>query len=451
MPNLSKTDPKIADLVRREQERQASFLNMIPSENFASPAVREAAGSVFAHKYSEGNIGKRYYEGNEVVDELEQLTIDRASEFFGLPKDWSVNVQALSGSNANLAVYLALLEIGDTVMGMYLPDGGHLSHGWSYEPGEKVDPADPLYAGGKRKVNVTSKIFNTIQYKTDPKTQLFDYDEVEKIAQKHKPKLVISGGTAYPQEIDHERMRQIADSVGAYYLADIAHEAGLVGAGVINSPVGIADVVTMTTHKTLRATRGALILGRKELIKKIDRSILPGLQGGPFNHAIAGIAVALGEALTPEYKQYAEQVVANAKAFAAALADEGFEIVSGGVAKHLILVDLSGSDSGIYGKYAARALAIAGVVANMNTIPGEQRSPANPSGIRFGTPFLTTQGMKEEQMRQIAGWISKVLEIIKPHAELDFAEFQEKIKADKQIQEIRAQVKSLCEKFPLEF
>ena len=250
MENIHKTDPQVAKLVESEQKRQDEKLSMIPSENFFSSSVREAVGSVFMHKYAEGNVGARYYEGNEFVDQLELLTHARARTAFNLPDNWGVNVQALAGSNANLAVYLALLKMGDTIMGMYLPDGGHLSHGWSYEPKQVQDHTKLTYFGGSRKVNITSRIFKTVQYKTDPNTQLLNYDEIEKIAIEHKPKLIITGGTAYPREINYKKMKQIADKVGAYYLADIAHEAGLIAAGVNSSPVGIADVVTMTTHKT---------------------------------------------------------------------------------------------------------------------------------------------------------------------------------------------------------
>ncbi|MBD3362161.1 serine hydroxymethyltransferase, partial [Candidatus Dojkabacteria bacterium] len=294
MKNLKQTDQKVFKIIQNEERKQQNKLSMIPSENFFSISVREAVGSVFMHKYSEGNIGKRYYEGNYNVDDLEQLTIERAKKLFKVPESWSANVQALSGSNANLAVYLAVLNPGDTMMGMYLPDGGHLSHGWSYEPSKKKREQQNkkrVYLGGSKKVHITSQLYKTIQYKTDPKTKLFDYDEVEKIALKYKPKLIITGGTAYPREINYKRMKQIAEKVGGYYLADIAHEAGLIAAEANKSPIGIADIVTMTTHKTLRSGRGSIILAHKDLIKKINRAVLPGLQGGPHNHNIAGICV----------------------------------------------------------------------------------------------------------------------------------------------------------------
>lgn len=448
MNNLKKVDPLIANLIQAEEKRQLNQINLIPSENFTSRSAREAVGSVLMHKYSEGNIGKRYYEGNNFIDQIEQVAIDRAKKLFKLPSKWGVNMQALSGSNANLAVYLALLEPGDTIMGMFLPDGGHLSHGWSYDPSVVQDPNNLVYKGGKRKVNITSRIFNTIQYKTDPKTKLFDYDEVEKIAQKYKPKLIISGGTAYPRNIDYKRMKQIADRVGALYMADIAHEAGLVAAGVVPSPVGIADVVTMTTHKTLRAARGAIILADEEIIAKVDRSILPGLQGGPFNNNIAGIAVALGEALEPSFKKYAKQILNNASYLAESLTEEGFSIVTGGTDKHLLLIDLS--QGKIHGKYFARALAIANIVANMNTMPGETRSPADPSALRVGTPFVTTQGMKEPQMKLIARLIKRVYATSLEFTELKFEAFQTALAKDKEIKAIQQEVSSLMKNYQAE-
>jgi len=441
-------DQEVAKIIKKEENKQQFKLSMIPSENFFSASVREAVGSVFMHKYAEGNVGKRYYEGNQFVDELELLTIKRAKKAFNLPEDWGVNVQALAGSNANLAVYLTLLKIGDTIMGMYLPDGGHLSHGWSYEPKTIQDPNESTYMGGSRKVNISSKIFKTVQYKTNPNTQLFDYEEIERTALEHKPKLIITGGTAYPREIDYVRMKQIAEKVGAYYLADIAHEAGLIAAGVNKSPVGIADVVTMTTHKTLRSGRGALILSNQDMIKKINRSILPGLQGGPFNHSIAGICVGLGETLTPEFKEYAFQTVKNARFLCSELQKFDFKIVSGGTDKHLILIDLTNKP--LLGKKFARALDYAGIIANMNTMPQETKSPANPSALRLGTPWITTRGMKESEMTLIAGWINSVMEICSSWNELEFVEFEEKVKSSTEIAEIANQVQELCMKFPLE-
>jgi glycine hydroxymethyltransferase len=448
MSKLSKSDPDVYRIIQEEENKQQYKLSMIPSENWFSSSVREAVGSVFMHKYAEGNIGARYYEGNNFVDELESLTIQRARELFKLPDDWDVNVQALSGSSANLAVYLSVLTPGDTMMGMYLPDGGHLSHGWSYEPKQVQDPNDFAYMGGSRQVNISSQIYNAIQYKTDPKTQQFDYDEVEKIAIEHEPKLIITGGTAYPREIDYMRLKEIADRVGAMYMADIAHEAGLIGAGVNKSPVGIADIVTMTTHKTLRAGRGSMILARSDLIKRINRAVLPGLQGGPFNNNIAGICVGLGEALKPEFVDYAKQVVVNAQALASELAGFGFKIVSGGTDKHLVLIDMT--NKGIYGKKTARALDYAGIIVNMNTMPQEQRSPADPSAIRMGTPWITTRGMKQAEMKEIAAWINRTVEIAKSYTDLDFVEFEERIKGSRDIELIAQEVYELCSKFSLE-
>jgi glycine hydroxymethyltransferase len=445
---LKKTDSEVFKLIQAEEKRQQYKLSMIPSENFFSKSVREAIGSVFMHKYAEGNIGKRYYEGNEIVDELEKLAIKRVKKLFNVPQDWDANVQALAGSNANLAVYMAILKPGDKMMSMFLPDGGHLSHGWSYEPKHAEDPENPIYLGGSKKVNITSRMFKVVQYKTDPKTHVFNYDEIEKIAIEHKPQLIITGGTAYPREIDYKRMRQIADKAGAMYMADIAHEAGLIAAGVNKSPVGIADVVTFTTHKTLRSGRGAIILARRELIKEINRGVLPGLQGGPFNNNIAGICVGLGEALKPSFKKYAEQIIKNSHTLADELTNYGFNLLSGGTDKHLILIDMT--NKGIFGKYTARALAIAGIVLNMNTMPGESRTPSDPSAIRMGTPWLTTRGMKEKEMKIVAKWINEVVEEVKVWANLDFDTFQHRVQTSKKIKQIAREIKQLCMKFPLD-
>ncbi|MBU1974605.1 MAG: serine hydroxymethyltransferase [Nanoarchaeota archaeon] len=445
---LQQTDPLVASIIKKEATKQQHKLSLIPSENFYSSSVREAVGSVFMHKYAEGNIGKRYYEGNQFADQLESLAIARAKKAFNLPEDWSVNVQALAGSNANLAVYLTLLEVGDTIMGMYLPDGGHLSHGWSYEPKTVQDPQQLIYLGGSRKVNISSRIFRTVQYKTNPLTQQFDYDEIERIALQHQPKLIITGGTAYPREIDYVRMKEIAQKVGAYYMADIAHEAGFIAAGVNKSPVGIADVITLTTHKTLRSARGALIIGPQELIKKIDRSILPGLQGGPFMHSIAGICVGLGEVLQPEFKEYASQVIKNAQFLCSELQKFDFKIVSGGTDKHLILIDLTNKP--ILGKKFARALDYAGIIANMNTMPQEKRSPADPSALRLGTPWITTRGMQETEMTLIAQWINQAMNLCSQWQDLDFAEFENQVAASTEIKQIAAEVKELCLRYPLE-
>lgn len=445
---LESQDPEVYNLIEQETNRQQTKLSMIPSENFFSKAVREVAGSVLAHKYSEGNVGRRYYEGNEFIDKIETLTIERAKKAFNLPSDWSVNVQALSGSTANLSVYLALLNIGDYIMGMYLPDGGHLSHGWSFTPKSPADPTRSVYYGGKNKVNISSKIFNTISYKTNPKTQMFDYDEIERIAFLQKPKLIITGGTAYPRNIDYKRMREIANKVGAFYLADIAHEAGLISAGVVPSPIGIADVVTMTTHKTLKSGRGALIFANQDMIKKINKAVLPGLLGGPFNHCIAGVCVGLKESQTQEFKDYAMQTVNNAKFLCSELAKFDFKIVTGGTDKHLVLIDLTNKP--LLGKKFARALDHAGIVSNYNTIPQETKSPLNPSGLRLGTPWITQRGMRKQQIIQIASWINQVMQISDNYKNLKFKDFNVAISADSKIKEIAKEVEQLCKQFPLD-
>lgn len=452
-PNLQRQDPEVYGILKNEERKQQEKLSMIASENFTSKAIREVVGSVFMNKYSEGYANARYYEGNYNIDDLEMLCIARARKAFNLPEDWGVNVQALSGSPANLAVYLGLLTPGDKIMGMYLPDGGHLTHGWSYAPKGEEDADEKknilVYRGGSRRVNISSKIFNTIQYKTDPNSKLFDYDAIEKIAIEEQPKLIITGGTAYPREIDYKRMRQIADKVGAYYLADIAHEAGLISAGVNSSPVGIADVVTMTTHKTLRCNRGALIMARKDLIEKINKAIFPGIQGGPHNHSIAGITVGLGEAMTPEFKEYAKQIVVNARKLGTELESHGFELVSGGTDKHLLVVNLT--KKGVFGKKFARALDYAGIITNMNTMPWETRSPADPSALRIGTPWVTTRGMKELEIVKIANCINEAMEVVsKWDKDMDFVEFDRKARESEELKQIAEKVKDLCEKFPLD-
>ncbi len=445
---LRKTDPELFGVLRAEERRQQDKLSLIPSENFFSPAVREAAGSVFMHKYSEGNVGRRYYEGNQHVDEIEQLAIERARRLFKLPDDWEVNVQALSGSNANLAVYLAVLQAGDTMLGMYLPDGGHLSHGWSYEPGRKANPRKLVYEGGSRKVHITSRLFKTVQYKTDPSTQLLDYDEIEKIALEYKPKLIITGGTAYPRLIDYERMKDIAARAGALYLADIAHEAGLVAGGALPSPVGIADIVTMTAHKTLRSGRGAIVLARGELMGKINRAVLPGLQGGPHNHNIAAVCAGLGEALQPQFGRYAVQVVRNARALAASLKKRGFKLVADGTDKHLLLLDLN-DRAPLLGRKLARALDYAGLVVNFNTMPQETRPPADPSALRLGTPWVTTRGMREREMDLVAGWLKEAAGLCAPIANLAFNKFEETVKHADGFKRLAGEVREVARLFPL--
>jgi len=400
--NLQQTDPQIYDLIKQEESRQNSDLEMIPSENFVSDAVREAVGSVLMNKYSEGQPFKRYYQGNQFIDQIEALVEERAIQAFGLKEeDWHVNVQAVTGTIANFAVYAALLNPGDKMLGMSLYDGGHLSHGWKLP-----DTGKPI--------SFTARIYDTYFYSVDPQTKVFDYDNIEKIAKEVKPKILISGGTAYPREINHKRMREITDSVGAIYMADVAHEAGLIVGGVNTSPFPYAHVVTMTTRKTLRGPIGAMIFASKKLLgadvaEKIDFAVFPSLQGGPQNHSIAGIGVALHEAMQPEFKTYASQVVKNAQILSGELIKAGFDVVSGGTDKHLVLVDLR--SRGWTGKDAALALEKVGIIANKNTVPGETGKPWNPSGLRLGTPALTTKGYKEEDMKKISEEIIITLSI----------------------------------------
>lgn len=446
--------PQLQKILDAEIQRQQNTLDLIPSENFTSSSVREAVGSIFMHKYSEGYPGARYYEGNEKIDDLENLAIELVKKVFKLPTDWNANVQPLAGSNANLAVYNALLNPGDTILSMYLPDGGHLSHGWSYtstKDRSEEDKADleneSAYFGGKTKISIVSKIYNVVQYKVNKDTLKFDYDAIEKLALEIKPRMITTGGTAYPRNIDYKRMKSIADKVGAYYLADVAHEAGLIAAEVLESPVGVADVVTFTTHKTLRGPKGAVILMRKDLTQQINKSVMPGLQGGPHNGTIAGIAQALFEVDTLEFRNYAAQTLKNAKALASELKKLGFNLITGGTDKHLILIDLRNKNIG--GKYLSRALALAGIVSNMNTIPFETGSPLNPSGLRIGTPTITTRGFQEEQMKPIALWINRVLEVSEKYSDLDFEAFKNSIEIDPEIAIINNEIKEFLRVYPL--
>ncbi len=410
---LSKSDPQIAKLIELETERQKTSLEMIPSENHCSPAVREALGSILTDKYAEGYPGKRYYAGLEFYDKLETLCQERAKKLFNVPH---VNVQPYSGSPANQAVYLAVCEPGDTVTGMALPMGGHLTHGW--------------------KVNFSAKFFNSVQYGVDEKTNLINYSEIEKVVRGAKPKLMWVGATAYPRIFDWEKLAKIADSVDAYLAADIAHIAGLVVAGVHPSPVPFAHIITTTTHKTLRGPRGALIMvterGLKkdpDLAKKIDKAVFPGLQGGPHMNSIAAISVCLKEAASPAFKKYGAQIVKNAKVLAEELKKLGFKLVTNGTDNHLLLVDLRNKN--ISGPDAQIRLEVAGITINKNTIPFDPNPPFKPSGIRMGTPAITTRGMKEKEMKKIACWINEV------------------ISDEKSIKKVREEIRKFCKKFPL--
>ena len=382
--NLAAADPEIERLIEAEGRRESEKIRLIASENYVSQAVMEATGSILTNKYSEGYAGKRYYEGQQFIDPIEQLAVDRAKELFGADH---ANVQPYSGSPANLAVYLAFLNPGDTVLGMALDMGGHLTHGHS--------------------VSATGKWFNNPRYGVRKDTGLIDLDEVAEIARKEQPKLIICGGTAIPRTIDFAGFKAIADEVGAILMADIAHIAGLVAGGAHPSPVGHAGVITTTTHKTLRGPRGAMILSEERYAKDLDRAVFPGLQGGPHNHTTAAIAVALHEAAQLDFSAYAQQIVANAQALAGALTERGFDLVSGGTDNHLLLVDLTNKQ--IAGKPAAKALDAAGIELNYNTVPFDPRKPFDPSGIRLGTPSVTTRGMREPEMVQVAAWIDAVI------------------------------------------
>ena len=409
MSYVKQQDPKVQEMIELELGRQRNKLEMIASENFVSQAVMEAQGSVLTNKYAEGYPHKRYYGGCEYVDMVEELAIERAKQLFGAEH---VNVQPHSGSQANFGVYFALLEPGDTIMGMNLSHGGHLTHG--------------------SPVNVSGKYFNIIPYGVDAETGRIDYDEMRKIAQEHKPKMIIGGGSAYSRQIDFKTMADIAHEVGAIFMVDMAHFAGLVAAGLHPNPVEYADIVTTTTHKTLRGPRGGMIMCKEEYAKAIDKSIFPGIQGGPLMHVIAAKAVAFGEALQPEFKEYAKQVIVNAQTLANALQQEGFTIVSGGTDTHVLLVDLR--TVGLTGKVAEHILDEVGITCNKNTIPFDPESPFVTSGIRLGTPALTTRGLNAEDMKEIASIIALVLK--RP----EDTEAQE---------EAKQRVAKLCKQYPM--
>lgn len=384
MSILAKFDPEVAQAIRKETERQEFNLELIASENFVSDAVMEAQGSVMTNKYAEGYPGKRYYGGCSQVDVVENLAIDRAKELFGADH---VNVQPHSGSQANMAVYFSVLKPGDTILGMNLSHGGHLTHG---------SPA-----------NFSGKLFNVVFYGVSKDTETIDFDEVEKLAREHRPKMIVVGASAYPRIIDFSRFRTIADSVGAVIMVDMAHIAGLVAAGLHPNPVPHAEFVTTTTHKTLRGPRGGMIFCRQEYAKTLNSNIFPGIQGGPLMHVIAAKAVAFKEALAPEFKSYQEQIIKNASALAENLMKKGLRLVSGGTDNHMMLLDLT--STGLTGKAAEEALDMAGITVNKNTIPNETRSPFVTSGIRIGTPAATTHGLKEKEMALVADYIFDVL------------------------------------------
>ena len=406
---LSAVDPEIAQAIANEENRQHDGLELIASENFVSEAVLEATGSVFTNKYAEGYPAKRYYGGCEFTDVVENLARDRAKQIFGAEH---ANVQPHSGSSANMAAYFAVIQPGDTIMGLDLAHGGHLTHG--------------------HKLSFSGKTFHVVSYGVTRETETLDYDEMEAIAVREQPKLIIGGGSAYPRTIDFARMRQIADKVGALYLVDMAHFAGLVAGGVHPSPVPHAHIVTTTTHKTLRGPRSGMILSKQEFAAAIDKSVFPGCQGGPLVHVIAAKAVCFKEALQPSFKEYAAQVVANAKVLASSLAAEGYRIISGGTDTHLMLVDVF--SKGLFGSEAEKALGVAGITVNKNAIPFDVNPPLKPSGIRLGSPALTTRGMKEAEMKQVAHWIARALE---------------QRTDEPALKKIRAEVFEFCERFPL--
>ena len=403
---LPSQDPKLWEYISEEETRQETEIELIASENYASAAVLEAMSTALANKYSEGYSGHRYYGGNHIIDKVEDLAIERAKKLFGAEH---VNVQPLSGSPANAAVYMAFLEPGDKVLGLRLDHGGHLSHGHD--------------------VNFSGRLYNFVQYGINPETGIIDMEEVRRIAQEEKPKMIVAGFSAYSREIDWQKFKEIADEIGAYTFADIAHIAGLVAAGIVNSPVPYFDVVSTTTHKTLRGPRGAIIMCKEKYAKQIDRAVFPGMQGGPHDHITAAKAVAFLEASKPEFKEYAKQIIANAKTLATELISKDYKIVSGGTDNHLMVVDLS--SKGLAGKEAEAVLEKIGISVSRSTIPNDPNPPMNPSGIRIGTPAVTTRGMKEPEMKILADLIDRAL--------------TNQTDADS----LRQEVKNLCQHFPI--
>ena len=387
-------DPEIAKLLDLENVRQTNTLRLIASENYSSSAVQEAVGSPLSNKYSEGYAGKRYYEGQVNIDLIETLAVERVKEVFGAEH---VNVQPYSGSPANLAVYFALVELHDTVMGLGLPHGGHLTHGWN--------------------VNFSGRFYNAVQYSVDKETELLDYAEIRKLAREHKPKMIFAGITAYPRIVDWDAFREIADEVGAYFVADVAHVSGLIAAGLYPNPVPLADVVTSTTHKTFRGPRGGMIMCKEEHAAKINRAVFPGLQGGPHNNTTAGIAVAAKEALTQDFRDYAQRIIDNARSLGESLASRGYRLVTGGTDTHMLVVDVT--PKGISGRQASQALDRAGIVCNFNSIPYDPRKPFDPSGIRIGTAAMSSRGIGPAEMDKLAGWMDDVLANVEDEAVIE--------------------------------
>jgi glycine hydroxymethyltransferase len=406
---LKKQDQDIYNIVLREQKRQAEEMEMIASENYVSEAVLETMATVLTNKYSEGYPGKRYYGGNAIIDDAEGLAIERAKQLFSAPH---ANVQPLSGSPANAAVYFAFIKPGDKVLGLKLDHGGHLSHG--------------------HPINFSGLLYNFVQYEVDSESGKIDMEEVRKVAEKEKPKMIVAGYSAYSREIEWQKFMEIADSVGAYSFADIAHTAGLIAAGEMANPVPFFDVVSTTTHKTLRGPRGAIIMCKEEHAAKVDKAVFPGMQGGPHDHINAAKAVAFGEALEPEFKDYAKQVIKNCQTFSGELSDMGYRVISGGTDNHLIVVDMT--SKGVSGKEAETVLDRVGISVSRSTIPNDPNPPMNPSGVRFGTPAITTRGMKEEEMKKIALWINSAVE------------HKDEIEV---LDSIKDEVKELCSAFPI--
>ena len=442
--NIQQQDFELYEIIKKEEIRQREGLELIPSENYASQAVLEAMGSILNDKYAEGYPKKRYYGGNQFIDEVESLCQKRALEAYGLnSKEWAVNVQPYSGSPANIAVYFALLNFGDTLMSLQLTEGGHLTHG--------------------AEANFSGRAYKPVFYPLNPQTQMLDYDVIKKLAHEDKPKIIIAGYTAYPRTIDFRKFAEIAKEIGAFSMADISHISGLVAAGVHPSPFPHMDIVTTTTHKLLRGPRAALVFTKRATLKDgksiselVDKAVFPGLQGGPHEHTIAGIAIALKESTTSEFKAYATQVIKNAKALADSLLANEIKLVSGGTDNHLLLVDLTPFGPG-KGIFVQEALEEANITVNKNTIPGEPASPFFPSGVRLGTPAITTRGFKEKEMEQIGQWIAEVIKAVKdyqfyPDKEKRTAElekFRKELKGNVTIKRIKEEVRRLCVNFPV--